>query len=183
VESVPEPAVGSDRHLEALTVLETARLRLRKMTPADAPFILELLNDADFLAYIGDRNVRSLDDARDYLLNGPIDSYARYGHGLYLVESLEDEQPAGMCGLLFREAWQETDIGYAFLPRFRGRGYALEAGSAVLDYGRRVLGKSRIIAIVSPGNSASIAVLEKLGLRFEKRARLTAEADEVLVYG
>lgn len=182
MESVSEPSVGSDRHLEALTVLETARLRLRKMTLDDAPFILELVNDAGFLEHIGDRGVRTLDDARDYLLQGPIDSYARHGHGLYLVYPIDGGGPAGMCGLLFREAWQETDVGYAFLPRFRGRGYAYESAAAVLDYGRRVLGKPRIIAIVSPRNAASIALLEKLGLRFEKRARLSAEADEVLVY-
>jgi ribosomal-protein-alanine N-acetyltransferase len=181
VESVPSTAVGSDRHLEALTVLETPRLRLRRMTTDDAPFILELLNDPGFLTFIGDRGVRTLDDAVRYLQQGPLDSYARHGHGLYLVEPIGDGEPAGMCGLLYREHLQETDIGYAFLPRFRGRGYALEAAAATLDYGRRVLGKTRIIAIVSPGNDASIAVLEKLGMRYEKRMAMPA-GDEVLVF-
>ena len=182
MEDLPRPAVGSHRHLEALTVLETAQLRLRKLTLDDAAFILELLNDRDFIEYIGDRGVRTLDGARNYLSKGPIDSYARYGHGLYMVETLEGGTPAGMCGLLYREQLQETDIGFAFLPRFRGCGFAYESASAVLDYGRRVLGKTRIIAIVSPGNTASIKVLEKLGMRYEKRARMNAEAEDVLVY-
>lgn len=151
-----------------VTVLETARLRLRQLTPDDAAFILGLVNDPSWLRFIGDRNVRTLDDARDYILKGPVASYEKHGFGLWLVELKAGGTPIGICGLLKRDTLPDVDVGFALLPKFCGQGYITEAGRATLVYGRAKLGLKRIVAITAPDNQASIRVLEKLGLRFEK---------------
>src|SRR5690606_38235364 len=104
----------------ALKVLETQRLVLRRLSAADAPFVLELLNDPAWLEHIGDRGVRTLDDARAYLAAGPVAMYAEHGFGLYLVEVREDGAPAGICGLVRRDFLDDVDLGFAFLPRYRG---------------------------------------------------------------
>ncbi|WP_051361989.1 GNAT family N-acetyltransferase [Solimonas soli] len=148
-----------------MPIAESARLRIRRLRDDDAPFIVELLNTPGFLRHIGDRQVRNVDDALRYLQAGPYASHARYGHGLDGVELKAGGALIGMCGLLQRDALDAPDIGYAFLPAFAGQGYASEAAAAVLRHGRDVLGIGRIVAIVSPGNAASIRVLEKLGLR------------------
>lgn len=163
-------------------MIETARLSIRRMTPADAAFILALVNDADFLRHIGDRGVRSHDDARRYIETGPLASYDRYGFGLWLVELRADRTPIGMCGLLKRDTLADVDIGFAFLPAFRSRGYAREAARAVLEYGRRVLAIPRIVAIVSPDNTSSIRLLGKLGLVFERRVDLNGDGRETSLY-
>jgi hypothetical protein len=114
-----------------MTVLETDRLLLRKFSVADAEFILELLNQPSFLRFIGDKGVRTLADARDYILQGPVASYERHGFGLYLTVLKEGALPIGMCGLLKRESLADVDIGFAFLPRFWAKGYALESALAL----------------------------------------------------
>ena len=151
-------------------VLQTDRLTLRRFTLDDAEFIFRLVNDPSWLQFIGDKNVRNLDDARRYLREGPLDSYERYGFGMFRVEERETGTPAGMCGLMKRDTLPDADVGYAFLPEFRGKGYAFEAAVAMLDHGRRVFGLKRILAIVSPGNANSIRVLEKAGMKFERSA-------------
>lgn len=151
----------------SVMVLETDRLFLRHLTPDDDAFILELLNEPGFLQNIGDREVRSLEDAQRYVIDGPAASYAKQGFGLWWVGLKATGEPVGICGLIKRDVLEDPDIGYAFLERFSGRGYASEAGAAVLDYGRRTLGLGRIVAITKPDNDGSIRVLEKIGLRFE----------------
>ncbi len=151
----------------SVMVLETDRLFLRHLTPDDDAFILDLLNEPGFLRNIGDRKVRSLEDARRYVIDGPAASYAKQGFGLWWVGLKATAEPVGICGLIKRDVLEDPDIGYAFLERFSGRGYASEAGAAVLDYGRRALGLARIVAITKPDNDGSIRVLEKIGLRFE----------------
>lgn len=148
------------------TVLETARLVVRELSPDDAPFVIELTNDPAFLEYIGDKGIRTLDDARAYV-GTALDSYNRYGYGLFLVQ-LKDGTPIGTCGILRKEWLDAPDIGYAFLPAFRGRGYALEAAAGVHAHARDAWSLERIVAVVAPGNAASIRLLEKLGLRFER---------------
>ncbi|KFN49432.1 GNAT family N-acetyltransferase [Arenimonas composti] len=145
-------------------ILRTPRLRLRELVADDAPFVLELLTDPDFLRHIGDRGVRDLDSARAYVGDGPQASYARHGHGLWLCELLETGEPAGICGLIRRDTLEAPDLGYAWLPRFRGRGFALEAAAATLAHARSALAMDRLLAIVSPGNDASCRLLEKLGM-------------------
>ena len=148
-------------------VLETARLALRYLTPADSAFILELVTDPDWLRFIGDRGVRTAEDARGYIETGPMKLYERLGFGLYLV-ALKDGTPLGMCGLIKRDSLEEVDIGFAFLPAFRGHGYASEAACAVRDYAFEVLGLERIVAITSPDNDSSARLLERLGFAYEK---------------
>ncbi len=162
-------------------VLDTPRLRLRRFTIDDAPFVLQLLNEPSFLEHIGDRGVHSLDEAEAYIRNGPLAMYDALGFGLWVVEDL-DGTVVGMCGLLKRHTLDDVDIGYALFPEQWGRGYATEAVRAVLAYAKATLGLNRVVAIVSPGNAASIAVLGKVGMRFERVVRLADDADELALY-
>ena len=136
-----------------MIVLETERLILRRLTTDDGEFILELVNEPAWLEFIGDKGVRNLEDARQYILNGPIEMYQRLGFGLYLVQ-LKDGTSIGICGLIKRPTLEDVDIGFALLSRFSGKGYAYEAASAVMNYGREVLGMDRIVAITNPANLA-----------------------------
>ena len=163
-------------------VIQTQRLVLRQLELNDADFILELLNEAAFLQFIGDKGVRTLDDARDYLRKGPMDSYQRHGFGLYAA-SLRDGTRIGICGLVKRDGLDDVDVGFAFLSRHRSRGYAVESGAAILEHARRVLGLQRVVAITSPENVGSIAVLEKIGLKFERTVRLAELGPELKLFG
>ena len=165
-----------------MIVAETARLRLRWLDDADAPFILRLVNERSWIRYIGDRNVRSVEDAQRYLRNGPVAMYERLGFGLNLVESKATGEPLGICGLIKRDALEDVDLGFAFLPGAWGQGYALESAAAVMDHGRRELGLATIVAIVSPDNERSCRLLGKLGFRLERRVRLKPDDEELELY-
>ena len=165
-----------------MIVLDTDRLILRRLSVDDAAFILELLNDPAFLRFIGDKGVRTLDNARDYVLNGPMASYERFGFGLYLTQLKDGGIPIGICGLLKRDTLDDPDVGFAFLPAYRRNGYALESASAVLAHGRRDFAMERIVAVVSPENEGSIRLLEKLGLAFERRVRLSEGGEEIQLF-
>jgi ribosomal-protein-alanine N-acetyltransferase len=156
---------------------------VRTLTEADALFILELLNEPSFIRNIGDRGVRTVEDAREYITAGPQASYARFGFGLYLVELRTSSTPIGICGILKRDQLPEPDIGFAFLPAYWSQGYALEAAEAVRDYAGAGLNLPRLLAIVSPSNASSIRLLERLGFRYESMTRLGAETTEVKLYG
>ncbi|HEV2836572.1 MAG TPA: GNAT family N-acetyltransferase [Pyrinomonadaceae bacterium] len=151
-----------------MTLLETERLTVRELNVDDAEFILTLLNEPSFLRYIGDKQVRNLDDARRYILDGPVASYERHGFGLCLVELKNSHTPIGMCGLLKREELPDPDIGFAFLPDFWNKGYAFEVAATVLKDARERLKLNRVLAIVNPDNDASIKLLQKLGFKFER---------------
>jgi RimJ/RimL family protein N-acetyltransferase len=163
-------------------ILETERLIIRQLSVADAPFIFELVNEPSWLRFIGDKKVRTLDDARNYILNGPIESYQRFGFGLYLIELIETGEAMGMCGLIKRETLHDVDLGFAFLPKFWGKGYAIEAGAAVIELGKTAFGLRRIVAITSPDNQSSIKVLERLGMRFEGLIQLAENQPEVKLF-
>jgi len=163
-------------------MIESGRLVLRRLTPDDAEFMRELVNDPDWLRFIGDRDVHTREEARDYLLRGPIASYERNGFGLYAVELRERPGPIGICGLVKREGLEDVDLGFAFLPAHRSRGYAREAAVATLEHAWRDLGLERIVAIVSPGNDASIRLLEEVGMRYERDLRLPGETSDVRLY-
>ncbi|HVS80940.1 MAG TPA: GNAT family N-acetyltransferase [Pyrinomonadaceae bacterium] len=165
-----------------MIILETQRLILRRLSTDDAEFILELLNEPSFLRYIGDKGVRSLDDARQYILNGPVDSYERNGFGLYLVELKENGVPIGISGLVKRDTLPDADIGFAFLPAYWSKGYAVESAASVMNYARDVLGLNRMLAITSPDNEASAKLLGKIGLRFERMIKLSEDGDEVKLF-
>ncbi len=165
-----------------MTVLGTERSILREFTVDDAEFILALLNEPSFLRYIGDKKVRELEDARQYILNGPVASYERNGFGLYLVELRKSHTPMGMCGLIKREELPDPDIGFAFLPEFWSKGFAFEAATAVLQDARERLRLERILAITSLDNEASIGLLQRLGFRFESDIKLAADRDPVKLF-
>ena len=158
-------------------MLETKRLTLRELRVDDAPFMLELLNDPEFLRNIGDRNVRTLEDARRQIEEKYLDHYARHGFGIYLVVRKRDGAAIGMCGLVNRDALDDVDIGYATLPAYRRRGYTLEAARATIDYAHRTLGLDRVVAMTWLDNDASARLLEKLGMQYERTIRL-AEGEE-----
>jgi len=165
-----------------MRILETDRLALRWLAIEDAEFIFDLLNQPSFLQFIGDKGVRTIDDARNYILTGPIASYERFGFGLYLTELKPTQAPIGICGLLKRETLDDVDVGFAFLPQYWRQGYAFESASAVMAYGKDVLGLDRIVAITSPDNEASIKVLNKLGLEFERMIRLAEGSPDVKLF-
>jgi RimJ/RimL family protein N-acetyltransferase len=165
-----------------LIVLETERLILRELSTADHEFILKLLNEPSFLRYIGDKGVRNLDDARQYILTGPLASYKLNGFGLYLVALKESQTSIGICGLIKREALADVDIGFAFLPEFWNKGYAFESASAVIAHGKNVLKLHRIVAITDPDNMASGRVLEKLGLRFDRMIKFSEDGPETRLF-
>jgi RimJ/RimL family protein N-acetyltransferase len=155
-----------------MLILQTQRLRLREVEEGDAPFILELLTDPSFRKNIGDRGVSDLDSAANYIRTAPRASYARHGYGLWLVELKDTGEAIGLSGLVRRDTLPGPDIGYAFLPRHWSKGYAVEACTAVREHAMRTLGLPRLLAIVSPGNAASVKVLERIGLRFQDTVRL-----------
>lgn len=164
-------------------VFETARTRVRWLVPLDAPFIQELVNQPSWLRNIGERNVHDRAGAEGYITNGPRASYAAHGFGLWCVERKEDGAPLGMCGLLRREYLDAPDIGYAFLERHQGRGYASEVTAATMAHARSALGLGRIYASVVVGNAASIRVLEKLGMHYLRPLSQPGDNVEVSLYG
>lgn len=166
-----------------MTILETERLILRQMTTEDAEFILGLLNEPSFIQNIGDRKVRTIEDACSYILNGPVKSYEKNGFGLYLVVLKETHESIGMCGLIKRDGLEDVDIGYALLPKFWSQGYAVEAAWAAKEYAKNVIRLKRLVAIVDPANESSIRVLEKIGLRYEKMVSLSADDIELKLFG
>ncbi len=163
-------------------IVETERLILRRFAEDDAEFALALLSEPPFLRYIGDKGVRTVDDARAYIRDQPLASYARHGFGLYVVELKETAAPIGMCGLLKRDALADPDLGFAFLSRFWSRGYALEAARATLEHARTGLGMSRVVAITTPDNEASIRLLTRLGFAFETLVRISEGAPELNLF-
>ena len=144
--------------------LETPRLILRTITAGDAALMLALLNDPDFLRFVGDRKVRTEEEARRYLEKGPLAAYARDGFGPYAVESKDDNVAIGICGLFKRDHLPWPDIGFAFLPAWRRRGFAEESARAVLADSQTRLRLERVLAIADPENARSIALLKRLGL-------------------
>lgn len=163
-------------------ILDTARLRLRTIEEKDAPFYFNLVNSPPFLANIGDKGVRNLADARAGIAGGPMAMRAALGHSLYLVELKESGVAIGMAGLIKREALDDVDLGYAFLPPYFGLGYGYEAAVAVREHAR-ALGLRRLVAITSPENTASNGLLEKIGMRFEKIIHMSPQDSGTRLYG
>ncbi len=162
----------------AVAVIETERLGLYALSADsadDVAFLLRLLNEPSFIRNIGDRGVRNLEDAHAYLLKGPVASYCAHGFGLYRIQVKQGGESVGLCGLVKRATLDDVDLGYALLPEFCGKGYAMEAAAAVLANARSTLGLQRIVAITDPLNQDSIRLLEKLDFRFEKMVQLSSD--------
>ena len=160
-------------------VLETDRLILRRFTPNDAEFIFRLVNDPSWLRFIGDRGVRTEDDARAYVERALLGSYARFGFGLWVVELKHSSDAVGLCGLVKRDGLVDVDVGFALLPRARGLGHAREAVVAVLDLAGRAFGLTRVVAIANPDNHASLRILENTGFLREGTVRVVADGPEL----
>ena len=162
--------------------LTTPRLHLRPFTEDDAPFVLTLLNDPDWLRFIGDNGTRTLDDARAYLREGPLAMYAAHGFGLLAVDLRDTGETVGMCGLIRREGVADVDLGFAFLPAHRGQGLAREAAAAALDHGHRMLGIRRIVGYVAPGNARSARLLEAIGMQPAGTTTLPGSPEPLLMF-
>jgi [ribosomal protein S5]-alanine N-acetyltransferase len=163
-------------------ILKTERLTLREFTINDTAFIIKLLNSPGWLEFIGDRHVKTDEQANQYLLNGPIKSYRENGFGLWLVELKHDKAPIGMCGLLKREYLEDPDIGFAFLPESIGKGYAFEIVNATMNYAKDTLNILRVLAMTMPSNKSSIRLLEKTGLKFLKNTSSPTGADVLMLF-
>lgn len=156
-------------------VLTTDRLQLRQLLEDDASFMFELMNTDGWKQFIGDRGIRSADDALAYLHKVYLPSYEKHGFGFYAVELLHTVQPIGLCGLIKRAELEDTDIGFAFMPAHCGKGYATEAATAVLAYAKQELRLKKIVAITTPDNAASLGVLTKIGLTQQQTIRYMDE--------
>ena len=165
-----------------MKVLETDRLVLRRLTSDDAEFMLGHLNDPSFHRYIGDRGVRTVEQARQYLIDRVMASYGQFGFGIYMVELKDSRQQIGTCGLLKRDELEDVEVGFALLPQFWSKGYAVEAAQAVMEYAHKELGLARIVAIANPDNDRSFKLLEKIGLKFERMIRLSENDPEIKLF-
>jgi RimJ/RimL family protein N-acetyltransferase len=165
-----------------MKLIETERLNLRPISADDAEFMLELMNEPPWIRNIGDRNLKTSDDARRYISDKITPAYEQFGFGFYLVELKESGVPMGISGLVKRESLEDVDIGFAFLERFWSKGYAAESAAAVMEFARNELKLKRIVAITVPDNQGSIKVLEKIGLRFERMIKLAADAQEIKLF-
>ena len=165
-----------------MKIFETERTILREVTKDDAEFILDLLNQPSFIRYIGDRNVRTTDEARDYIESRFTESYRKFGFGLWAVELKETNAVIGICGFVKRDSLPDADIGFAFLPQFFSQGYAFESANATMNYGRDVLGLKRVLAITSQDNESSGRLLEKINFRFEHLVKLPHDTEELKLF-
>lgn len=164
-------------------VLETERLKLRKCVSTDTDFIITLVNTPGWIQYIGDRNIHTQSDALNYLVKGPFLSYEQYGYGVSIVETKDEKIPIGVCGLLKRDYLNHPDIGYAYLPAYMGKGYALEMANAVVSYSQSVFSIKEIQAITLEENIRSIHLLEKIGMQYMKQITLPDTTTPLLLYG
>jgi RimJ/RimL family protein N-acetyltransferase len=163
-------------------ILETERLRLREFTLHDTEFIVALLNSPGWLQFIGDKHIKTAEQARSYLQHGPMKSYVEHGYGLFLVERKADNSAIGMCGIINRQDLDLPDVGFAFLPDFTGNGYALEIVSATISYAQQQLHIPKLLAITLPDNARSIRLLEKSGFHFIRTFRFPKSEEELLLY-
>ncbi|MGD6956678.1 GNAT family N-acetyltransferase [Rossellomorea aquimaris] len=165
-----------------MKVTETSRLVLRLVEETDAGFIMKLLNEPGWLQYIGDKGIRTIDDAKGYIMNGPRAMYEREGFGLYLTERKEDHAPIGLCGLIKREGLEDVDIGFAILSDHQSQGYAYEAARATLDLAKDI-GIKCVVAITTKDNESSSKLLEKLDMQLEGYVTLPNDTEELKKYG
>ena len=165
-----------------LKILETERLNLRTFSLNDAAFLLEQMNEPAFLLYVGDRGLRTLDDAREFIKKRLIAHYDKNGFSFYVAERKEDDEIIGMCGLVDRDGLDGVDIGFAILPAHWKNGYAYEASQAVMLHARDDIGLKRVLAITDPRNKPSNALLKKLGMTHVSMVTLPGDTKEDNLY-
>ncbi|EKO3782356.1 GNAT family N-acetyltransferase [Vibrio harveyi] len=151
-----------------MKTLTTKRLTLRLVSVEDAPFILELYNQPDFYRFVGDKQIRTLEEAKRYIQDNMLRMQELKGVSLLVVETNHDKQPVGICGLVKRDTLTAFDLGYGYLPSAYGKGYAKEAASVVVDFAREEMNIENLVAITNNDNIRSISLLEKLGFQFER---------------
>ncbi|WP_346859713.1 GNAT family N-acetyltransferase [uncultured Draconibacterium sp.] len=161
---------------------ETERLFIRPCMVDDAEFIFKLLNSESWLKFIGDRNVKSVEEACKYIKEKMYPQLKRLGFGNYMVIRKSDDVKLGTCGLNDRVGLEGIDIGFAFLPEFEGKGYAFEAADKIKTAGFELFSLVEINAITLPANKNSRKLLEKIGLRFEKYITLPNDTEELMFY-
>lgn len=162
--------------------LETDRLIIRNLITNDTAFFFELVNDPDWIRFIGDRNVQTLKDAEKYLTNRIIPSYTNWGFGFYAVDEKATQKTVGVSGFIKRDELEYPDVGFAFLPDGRGKGYAFEATHELMKYGKDVLKFETILGIANNDNERSHNLLRKLGLSFVKHIQLYDEEQEISLF-
>jgi len=145
--------------------------------------MLRIWNDPGFIRFVGDRGIRTVDEARQALEDGILRQYEALGYGPYLLTLRREAVPVGICGLFRRDGLDMPDIGYTLLGPFRGRGYAFEAARAVIDDARTNPDLPEICAIVTASNRRSVRLLEKLGLRYVETIRLPDDDSDLQRYG
>lgn len=165
-----------------MKIIETERLNLRHLNPNDGEFILELLNEPDWIKYIGDRGIRTIDDSKKYIQDGPMEMYEEHGIGLCVVELKESTTPIGVCGLIQRDFLKDVDLGFGFLSKYWGKGYAYEAAQGTLTYGVEELGYHRIAGFTSLDNEKSANLLQKLGMKDEGKIKYASTAEYVRLF-
>jgi len=163
-------------------VAETNRLTISKFTIADAPFFLELVNTPHWIKYIGDRNIKTIREAEQRIINGHIKSYETHGFGFYKLNLKENNNPIGTCGLIKRDTLEHVDIGFAFLPEYESKGYGFESSKAILKIAKDEFKLETILAITLLTNQPSINLLEKLGLSFQKKVKPFDDNEELLLF-
>lgn len=168
--------------MKSMKILDTNRLTLRQVSLEDAEFIFRLLNEPSWLQYIGDKNIKTLNDAKNYIRNVLMKMYSQRGLGLFLVERKSDQAAIGLCGLIKRQELEDVDLGFAFLSKYWGKGYAMESTLAIVDYGRRVHRLSTVVAITLPNNDRSINLLKKLGFKFKQTMHLGSSTEKLELY-
>lgn len=164
-------------------IVQTPRLTLRVFTLDDAALMRDVLNAPDFIRFVGDRGVHTLEQARQHITEKVLASQSENGFSMYHVSLRETGEAIGACGLIKRPGLDDVDIGYGFLPAFYGKGYASECANAVIQYARDVLGMRRVVGIVAPDHEASIHVLENAGLRFERMVTLPNAERAIKLFG
>ncbi len=163
-------------------ILETRRLLITELTVDDAPFIFKLMNDKEWKRFIGDRNIHTLQDAKNYLADRLIPSYKNWGFGFYKVADKSTDAPLGISGFVDRKELEHVDVGFAFLPEGRKKGYAFESTQALLFYASEALNLKTILAIANKDNENSHRLLKKLGFRFQKYVKLYDENEEISLF-
>ncbi|MBM7663102.1 RimJ/RimL family protein N-acetyltransferase [Bacillus mesophilus] len=165
-----------------MKIIETERLVLRWVELSDASFILDLLNDPTWLKYIGDKKIRTIEEAENYISFELREMYRKFGFGLYLVELKENKIPLGICGLIKRDSLVDIDIGFAFSSKFQRRGYGFEAASATLQYANETLELKKLVAITTEKNVHSANLLEKIGMKYNSMILLPHAKEELRLF-
>lgn len=161
---------------------ETPRLTIRPTTEDDAAFIFELLNSPGWIENIGDRNIKTIEQARIYIREKMTPQLERLGFSNYTLIDKKDHQKVGVCGLYDRAGLEDVDIGFALLPQYEGQGFALEAAKVIRDAAFSEFKLKSIVAITTKSNCSSQRLLEKLGLKSVGTTKLPDSDEELLLY-